>query len=221
MDTSTLLALILATMIASVAAIPLGRALKLRVLMARPPRRPAGTDPTRVVMDLVSYAEAAHRGGHGGLATLLPGVRDPIVSRALSLAVGGASEQSLRRELERAASVAGGREQWLRREGMCLAALGAALVASLALVAKVSSGHAVATGICGLVLCGLYGSMMVSTLNVRGTGHEAASVLLTREIVVAAALAIRDGADPSVLRTRLLAMLPDEAGRAEPVAKAA
>lgn len=221
MDTSTLLALILATAIGGIAAFPLSRALKLRYLMARPARRSTASDPTRVVMDLLSYAEAARRGGHNSLASLLPGVRDPLVSKALSLAVGGASEPALRRALERDPAAGSAHRDWLRREGFCLAALVAALIASLALVAKVSSGDLAGTTASGLVLCALYGSMMLSTVGARRSTTDIASQLLTREIVIAGALAVRDGIDPTLLRTRLLSMLPDEASRAEPIARAA
>jgi flagellar motor component MotA len=227
-DTSTILALALATAVAAGVAFPISRALNVHVLTRGQPRRAGylltNTDPSRLVMDLVAVAAAVKREGPAGLADVLAGVRDPLMSRALSLAVSGASSDAVRDELERLCAVEdGARSEMLARLALPVGVMGGTLLAFVILVVHLSGGSVLGAGAATMVLVAMYGSFIAQGVLAHRTsgGHGVATGFLVREILVAGVLAIREGAEPNVVRARLLGLLPSAEAPTGRLAKAA
>jgi len=182
----------------------------------------------KLILEIVGYATTARKDGILALEPLAPKASDPLLARALMMAVDGADSAAMRESLE--ASIGQIEEQgediakvfeamggYSPTIGIIGAVLGLIQVmTNLSDIGKVGEGIATAfvATIYGVAFANIFALPMAGKLKFRT--REAVAV---KTLILEGALAIQEGMNPKLVAERLSSLHPSHEKKAEPGAE--
>jgi chemotaxis protein MotA len=195
-------------------------------------KKPAN-EPSKILDEIVDYANKARKDGILALEKVAPNASDPFLAKALMMAVDGTDTATLRDTMETTISQ---QEHHGEESGKVFEAAGGyaptvgiigAVLGLIHVMSNLSDINAVGTGIAGAFVATVYGVGAANIVflpigtRIKIQVHENTVV---KEMMLVGVLSIQEGTNPKVIRDRLLEFLPShghEGGGHGAAAKAA
>ncbi len=197
-------------------AFPLGNVLGL-VKVIRKTVFTKATDPTKLIGDLVHYAEVARRDGILALENVTNEVSDSFLVSGIQMAVDGTDpalvEQMMNSELEALTQRHTNGRALLDAVGKYAPAFGmiGTLVGLVIMLKNMDDPSRIGPGMAVALLTTLYGSLMANVVALPladKLGVRSAEELLLKEIIIRGIMAIQSGDNPRIVEQKLKTFLP-------------
>jgi chemotaxis protein MotA len=173
-------------------------------------------DPSKLVQDLVGFANHARRNGIVSLDSQLPNIADPFLKKALMLAVDGTEPEELRKmmelELENQAEHAERVAQVFESAGGFAPTIGiiGAVLGLIQVMQHLQNIDEVGKGIAVAFVATIYGVGSANLLFLPSSGKlkiKSRQEHVWREMMLEGVISILEGMNPRMLETKLLGYL--------------
>ena len=185
-------------------------------------------DLTGVARELVEYAGVARRDGVLALESMLPGVKDPFMRRALSYVVDGVDSEVARDSLETAIALESAEKTvaakvWESAGGFCptIGIIGAVL-GLIHVMENLSDPSKLGSGIATAFVATVYGVGAANIFFLPMATKMKRKFALEKErriMIVEGVMSIQEGLNPRILEEKLRAYTGEDAARPEPAAE--
>jgi len=195
-----------------------GAALKTAVKLIKKTNR----DATKLLEEIVDYAQRARKDGILALEKVATAASDPLLAKGLLMAVDGSDSNAIRSTLELLITQ---EEEHNENSAKVFEAAGGysptvgiigAVLGLIHVMSNLSDIAAVGAGIAAAFVATIYGVAVANILflpiagRIKMCHHEE---VRTQELIVAGVLAIQEGLNPKVVRERLAAYVTDHGSK--------
>lgn len=190
----------------------------------------APADPTKLIKDMVRYAEVARREGILSLENLVNEMKDPFLIRGIKMAVDGTDPDLIKTVLETDVDGMIDRHALnkaiLDKAGTMAPAYGmiGTLMGLVVMLQNMSDPSAIGPGMAVALITTLYGAVIANVLTGpigEKLAQNSSGEVLVKTIIITGVMAIQSGDNPRVVESKLLMFLPPAKRKAIEAASAA
>lgn len=176
-----------------------------------------GTDPTKIINDMVSYAEIARRDGILSLENMTKNIDDEFMVRGIQMAVDGADpeiiHQVMTSELECISDRHAENKLMLDAVTGYAPALGmvGTLLGMVIMLRSLDDPKGIGDGMGKAIVATLYGAIVANLLigpMAMKLGKRSADEIMVKHIIIKGVMSIQSGDNPRVVEQKLKSFLP-------------